>query len=460
MANPTIPQGGSMGLTPGPYPGLFHVIDFSERVTSGGPEATVTFEGPSDRRFDLINAIFPYWGVTHNGTTNICCPFLVSPPVAYPDLANARSGISYPPDMEFDEPFTVKTPGICEQTYDTLWPDTYTIRAGSRTCRPQRWPCTNAEDLWPTEPSILQTPLYFAEPDGESACSCIIEVNYRRRYHATWPSIFRSCGDDDLWKLPDVPLGTYIEVRTDPTVNFKTVQGRELKYDNSEWFIENDYGTAPCEGMNTVVGKEWEYCKATGLDGMGQPIINTEEPASLIVGSELKGGQIINSSSIEITWSGVPVPPLKNLDSLKGKVNYYIFLGYPPESVLFESYNVIPRGNFGVFDLYDIVINLSTLTSPVSANFDMIAETDADVIKMMLFAGVFNGQIGMWNRLWSNNPLRVDINGDGEKVMCTNWSRVENNTLTCCESSASGDGNSLYKFACFQGMFDLGGVCP
>lgn len=450
MADPIITPGGSMPLSPGPYPGLYHVIDFTERLGSGGPEATVLFEGPSDRRFELIEAIFPYWGVTHNGTTNICCPFLVSEPTPYPDLATARSAATYPPDMDFGEEFENKTAGICEPKYDTLWPETFFIRKGARTCRPQRFPCTNIADAWPTEPDPLNYPLYFAEADSLDACSCVVEVNYRRRYHAGWPSVFRNCGDTDLWELPDIPLGTYIEVRTDPTVNFKTIRGRELKYQEHLKFNEPDYSVTQCGTKETVGGlPEWQFCTFDGDR-------DYTDPASFIVSSDLSGGQIVNSSSIEITWSGVPVPPLKKLDGLRGTVNDQIFLGFPPESVLFESYNAIPRGNFGVFDLYDIVFSFATLTSPVSGNFDVAGESDADDIVRILACGVFNGQIGLWNRLWSNKGLESDILGDGSKRMCTNWCRVVNNTSDCCTTSST----SIYKPACFQDMFELGGVCP
>lgn len=462
MALPNIGKAGDINysnpsglLPPAPTPGFFHIVDFRESRTSGGPEAVVTFEGPSDLRFELIDAIFPHWYVSYVPPDNTCCAYLISKPIPYPDLRYVFNGSTQPPDMDPDLIGTTLTEGVCDARYNTLWPDSYSIRRGDRTCKIERFPCDNINV--PGSPNLgshnLDYPLYYGAGDGShDACSCIIDVTYRRRYHASWPGVFAPCESQNIWRMPAIPEGTYVEVRTDPTVNFKTMRGRTLKYEVNKEYKGQDMAADGCERVTLPMANDWGWCSRS--DGAN----DETAPASLIVASDLVGGQIINSMSIEVTWRGVPLPQTEKLNSLQGKVNDSVFLGHPPESVLFESFNPIPSSDFGTFDLYDIVLNFTVLKSPVILGFNLdTAEEDEHLD--MIARGVYQGQIGIWNRLWSDKPIRVEVGNTGVegKYLCTNWVRVVNNLESCCVSS---DEASLYQMACLDSIFDLYEGCP
>lgn len=399
-----------MSVPVGSYPGGYHLMDFGERYTTSGAEASMVFAGPSKFRYTLIGSYFPMWTIISNPATGECCAAIVpgTGPTAYPDLLSAQ----------IDETTWCGAFGSC------LWPDTYSVGPGSNTCNAGQIDC----DI-PIANSILVRPLYYSGKPGEE-CDAQITINFRRKHHADWPRFMYPCnGEQDVWRPPTIPIGTYIEVRRNPNTEAKTIPGDGIHWvHDEEYKVRNDLSSGtPCQTLSYGDIPNANWCNTA-------PTFESSEQL----------GALVFAQDLEVRWSGVPMIDWAVLRELEGRVNHSVWLGYPPESVLFNHYEIEETPMFGCQDLYTLVLHFDVLTASVDTTGSALS------VEQMIVRGIYNGRVGIWNRFWSAEPITL-----GSDDICTNWVPIRNRLTNCC-----GDTNlKLYNEDCFDRIFVIPSDC-
>lgn len=404
-----------MSVPVGSYPGGYHLVDFSERYTTNGAEATMVFDGPSQFRYTLIGAYFPLWTIIATPPTGECCAQQVpgTGPTPYPDLLSAQ----------IDEIVSCGQFGLC------LWPDTFSVVAGTNTCTPASINCDT-----PIANPILGRPLYYSGKQGEH-CDARVTINFRRKHHADWPRFMYPCfGEEAIWRPPTIPLGTYIDVSLNPNTEAKTIPGDGLNWvHDEEYRLENDLSSGtPCQYTSYGNIPNVNWCSGTA------PTLEQLANEQL--------GALVFAQDIEVRWSGVPMINWRVLKELEGRVNEAVWLGHPPESVLFTHYEVEEQPMFGCQDLYTIVLHFSVLTGSVDVGTSALTE------EQLIVRGIYNNRVGIWNRFWSAEP--ISIGSDPDKI-CTNWVPVRNRLTNCCGS----ENLKLYNTDCFDRIFVIQQSC-
>lgn len=425
----------------GMMPFGYHIVDFSERYVNAGAEASITFIGPSATRFDFLGEIFGYWLGATDPVTGECCVCLNKEPCPYPYILNAH-----------DDGHGNYT---CDNSIatDCIWPDTFTIQRESETSVAMRLDCDNRPPL-----PECNKPLYYGSIDAYgNACECYCEItiNYRHRYHAGWPKLFNACEKYNLWVAPSIPQGTFIEVRMDGFASARLLESDTLTRFPSTQFPEHLDPQEPCEPTYTTPtpSKTFVWCTTP----------TTEE---MKVGKKSEPSRIIQTVNLEVLWTNVPMYDKLKIDSLVGCVNDTIFLGYPPESVLFMSCDPVIRGTWGCNELYDLTLKFIISTVPINCPSieDNIADghfNEEDLLRV----GVFNNQLGLWNRVWFDHAVNMyytTVTGDPpvtttHKHCCTNWVPVKYARAACCEEDGGSEltNMKLYPLACLDDLFTI-----
>lgn len=405
-----------MTVPVGSYPGGYHIHEFSERLTNQGAEASMVFVGPSLNRFTLLSAFFPQWEFLADPINGQCCANLVNSNAfyPYPDLANMA---------------VVATNTICDAHGKCLWADTFTTEAGSATCTPYQIVCDNA-------PTIkTRQPLYYGGKTEGDECDAAITINFRRKHHAGWPRFMYPCnGDEDYWRLPIIPDGTFIEVRHNPTTQAVTVPGTGLHF-----VVDEEYRT-----KNKVVDNP-DYECSDELYPTGPSADWCNEAASPETLANETVGATVFSHEIEVRWSGVPVADWSGIKAREGAVNQTVFLGHPPEAVRLTNYEIEETPFFGCQDLLTVVFHFDVQTAAVDLSDTLILDTEE-----LITRGIFNGRVGIWNRMWSPEPMVI-----GSNQACTNWVPINNRLENCCHLSNL----KLFPTTCFNPIFTIPG-CP
>jgi hypothetical protein len=398
-----------MSIPLGSYPGGYHLVDFGERYTSNGAEATIVFDGPSLFRYDLIGAYFPLWLFTADPTTGVCCANLIpgTGPTPYPDLLSAQ----------VDETVSCGEHGLC------LWPDTYSVGPGTNTCNPAPLDC----DL-PAPNPILMRPLYYSGKPGE-VCDAQITINFRRKHHAGWPRFLYPCNTEQAyWRPPNIPPGTYIEVSRNPNTEARTIPGSGINWVvDEEYRWKNTVGGVNCQHTSYGPGPNATWCNAAPAD------------SSL---SDEQFGALVFAQELEVKWSGVPMADWNVLREMEGTVNEGVWLGFPPESVLFSHYEELEVPMFGCQDLFTITLHFNVMTGSVQPSTSVLT-TEQQIIR-----GIYKNRVGLWNRFWSNEPMVIGTND-----ICTNWVPIRNRADNCCAAS----NRKLYLTECFDRIFAIPG---
>jgi len=333
----------------------------TERYTSGGGmEASVTFFGPASNRMQFLEYIFGRWDyanwVADPGgdeptamlPRGICWSSLPRP---YVSLSEIVLGECYLPSYAGISP--ADTDAHC------LWPDTWEVSAADPNSKPEFVGCVD-----PISDDPEERPMY--RPIDYS-CSCYVTVHYRHKHNGCWPlPHVRRYGATSDGGVPDVPAGTYIDVKTRTSGEVQTIEGQGLKFGNP--------GAA---GPSSIPGASWEDPAAT--------------PTTLPAGVGI--GTIVSTTQMDITWSGVPFPPWDVIDDLRGRVNKAPFLGNPIESVCFFGAEFTTQGSFGCVTLYNIHYSFVIKTSSV---FLESSPTPLDYENAKMIANT--SQIGIWNR--------------------------------------------------------------
>lgn len=444
----------------GSLPFGYHVLDFSERFANAGAEASVTYIGPSISRFGFLQQIFGAWQAAEDPDTGECCACLAYPPCPYPYMLN----------MTLQNEGELNETAFCHPELDCLWPDTFTIEKESATAEALRIQCE--PDPGPEAVAECSKPLYWGRTNGDGStceCYCQITVNYRHKFHASWPRIMRACGKQNIWWPPHVAEGTFIDVREESFLSARLIEHQVLEYNPANYegiaVPEFDSNEDPASPFSTPCGRtetgvfvlRYRWCAEPPEEDLKVP----EQQAPTV---------FINTGNLEVTWSNVPLYDKYTIDGLKGCVNDTVFLGYPPESVLFLSADPIVRGVWGCNEVYDIVFKFAIQTSPVNCpSFeDYPGCSTCDHENELAEVGIFNNQIGIWNRAWCKHRIALRAEDGASIRCCTNWVPVQVVTPQPCDREAEdcgccsdrfefedkwGWGNQLYRRACLDELF-------
>lgn len=420
----------------GSYPFGYHLIDFGERYTNMGAEATMIFIGPSTDRFSFLKQWFPAWWINADPVEGPCCVTYVAGtgPSPYPDI-DRRGSFGAPPIP------------VCNTLIGAeLWPDTYSIAPYDATCTP--YPLECYDGIGAPVP-IIQHPVYYGGTDSGDECFAEITINFRRKVHAGWPRSMYPCdfatvtpgeAESDNWVLPPVTHGTYIEVTRNPSTEMRPLDSSGVEYKVDELYEKNDIADV-CD--TEVIGAATipAFC-----DPPPTPLADLEDD------EKATHEQLVFSENLEVRWTSVPMANWQALRRLLGRVNESVWLGYPPEAVRFARYQVDEVSDFGGVDLYNITFNFDIAMAPVE-NAD-----DNSYTLEYLERGIYKGFVGIWNRVWSPTPMRTNTFGSASTV-CLNWIpyRAIRDITDCCPAAI---GNvKIYPPGCFSNLFTVP-LCP
>lgn len=425
-----------MTYTSGSYPFGYHIIDFGERYTNMGAEATMIFIGPSISRFSFLKQWFPGWWFTADPAEGTCCVTYVAGtgPMPYPDI-DRRGSFGIPPIP------------VCNAIIGAeLWPDTYSIAPYDATCTP--YPLECYDSIGAPVP-IMQHPLYYGGADSGDECFAEITINFRRKVHAGWPRSMYPCdfssvqagkAEKDNWALPEVTHGTYIEVTRNPSTEMRPLSSKGVQYKVDEIYQKNII-TTPCLLEDTNAATTPTFC-----DPPPTPLAQLEDE------EKATHEQLVIAEDLEVRWTSVPMANWQALRRLLGRVNESVWMGYPPEAVRFARYEVDEVSDFGGVDLYNITFHFEVVMAAVE-NAD-----DPNYLEEYLERGIYKGMVGIWNRVWCSTPMRTNTFGSASAV-CLNWIpyRAIGDITDCCP--AAGKNPKIYPTACFSNLFTVP-LCP
>lgn len=400
----------------GSYAGGYHLDDFSERYTNTGAEVTLSFIGPSASRFELLSHVFGEWTFIADPESGQCCYNLMASPRAYADLMSVTIA-----------PITGDV--ICNGAGFCLWPDTFSVQRLDQSCTPEKYFCDNT----PLDPH--EYPVFFGDGAGNE-CAARVDINFRRKYHASWPNWMLPCGQQDDWQPPAIPTGTYIEVKRNPNISAKVLPDQSLKYvPTEEYAYSNDLlAGSPCVTATiapaNVPDANWCDTSVTG---------DVKVPA------EQSPGPLVFAQELEVRWSNVPLADWSLLQQLEGTVNRTVWFGFPPESVLFSNYEIEEQPYFGCVDLYTLVLHFNVLTGLVEGNWTLLVTSEEAMSR-----GMYKGRVGLWNRIWSEKPMYIN-DSLGDKTLCTHWLPVRSSLTNCCTTNAQ----KIHLTACFDDIFTV-----
>ena len=433
------------GYPAGSYPGGYHLETFGERYTNMGAEAYMTFIGPSLMRHELLRMFFHRWTVNWSegsGGGNSCCVIedAIAPnPAPYPDLAAVR---------------LVGENRVCRALIPIeLYADTWEMGpVEADKCTPYRVACSNL----PAD--SLQSPLYYGGKTENYDAGAQITINFRRKHHGTFPQFMMPCTyrsgslyvqEQKFWRAPVISWGTFIEVRQQPAIETRSVPSDGVRYQ-----VDEDYRVRPavdpvtnpqydpCDGETVSPAQAAEFC----AEVVDIPELDETER------DKITHDQLVYTETLEIRWSGVPMANWYLIKNMRGLVNDRLFLGYPPESVRFTDYEVEEQAGFGGVDLFAIRFHFDVMTAPVGLAAD---PTEANLSEWLAH-GIWNGQVGVWNRIWSKVALRTGVALD-PATACTNWIPIRMANADCCGNPANRQ--QFYRSGCLESLFQIP-FCP
>lgn len=398
----------------GSYPYGYHLEGGYpiERDNSRGLEATLSFVGPSARRWHFIEEVFGRWGFEPSDPDppyTPCCFTLLKPPRAY-SIWMEDLGNFYNSDV-----------------YRHLWPDNFEIspiddptpywrRYGEGTLLPYYLDVENLKWLEGYGGYGDRTQTYsLLEAPVDYDCLSRVVVNYRGKYHAEWPgSVRNDClvcvqsnpadpGDEhpECCQYPTIPEGTFIDVAQRSEAEYQTIPGRLLKYGNDP---------------------DWPNDKSKQLD------------------IDVDAGIVISSTNLQVEWSNVPRPPKVSARKCRGKLNSKPFLTYPRGSVLLRDWEIVSKIPFYGADHKAI---------PGLGLYTMVYEFVVKTVPSWQAAGSTNescfGMMGYYNRRWSADEIdNIAAVGGGKSPF---------------RKVVDANGNTPYEYADFDSLFELD-FCP
>lgn len=312
-----------------------------EMSTPNGMEVRATYIGPSENRFNFLSYLMGDWTISASSLGIPCSAVANNIPKCY----------------RFFEYGTPGYGGSC-------WPDTFSIRPLD-------------------DPSPVYTQTAGAGTNPESwcisyDCASEITVNYRTKmmaeyygpgtYVSPWPPGMMRCetgGSSQLpcYSVPYVTPWTSVTVREESNTDVQLIPYRHLQWDTDE------------PGFPTGVS----------------PMLTEEDVSGFPVQ--------VQTTNIEIEWSGVPIPDWEAIDYLKGKLNNGAMWGYPDESIMFA--NCTPEvqrrwDNLDIWTLrYQLIAKIVEAWMPPQTG-----STDDPATQPNCF-----NTMGYWNRKWSKYPV-------------------------------------------------------
>lgn len=311
-----------------------------ERSTPNGMEVTAVYVGPAVNRFYFLSYMFGDWTISYSELGIPC----------------SATNIAYPKHYRFYNHGGNGYGGSC-------WPDTFSIKP--------------MDDPSP----VYVAPVSISE-DIESwhvtyDCAAEITINYRTKHMAQinasgyvhpWPAGILPCETGESYQLPCyatpyVTPWTAVSMQKESNTELQIIPFHHLQWDISE----------------------------PGFPANTSPQLTEEDTDGFPVQ--------VQTTNLEIEWSGVPLPNWEEIDHLKGKLNDSPMWGYPKDSILFANCTPEMQRRWDNLDLWTlryqfIVKTVESWMPPQTGG--------ADVPPIQ--PNCFN-TMGYWNRKWSKFPV-------------------------------------------------------